>query len=153
MGSGDDLPSIMPRRASTRGGIIKRLKAIGSELGEVKNEANRRTRIKSDSSEQTSTETKNGKRKTLRNGQGFTNIETNCDENMIKNENHNSIDESKDACETGLPPQPGDYVIWDTRMLHSTGEPESLNQTLRTRQVFYVAYMIAHGNLIVLGFN
>jgi hypothetical protein len=39
-----------------------------------------------------------------------------------------------------LPPQEGDYILWDPRLLHSTGEPDELNCTGQVRQTFYCAY-------------
>eukprot|EP00300_Choanocystis_sp_HF-7_P009625 c16538_g1_i2.p1 GENE.c16538_g1_i2~~c16538_g1_i2.p1 ORF type:complete len:742 (+),score=93.43 c16538_g1_i2:234-2228(+) len=40
----------------------------------------------------------------------------------------------------GQAPQPGDYVIWDTRLVHSTGPPASYNSTSNVRQVFYCSF-------------
>lgn len=41
------------------------------------------------------------------------------------------------------PPEPGDYVLWDPRLPHSTGERDALSQQDRPRQVFYCAYTLA----------
>ena len=43
----------------------------------------------------------------------------------------------------GAPLQPGDYVIWDTRLPHTTGDPDALCGHERPRQVFYCAYTLA----------
>ena len=37
-------------------------------------------------------------------------------------------------------PQEGDYILWDPRLLHSTGETGELNCTGQIRQTFYCAY-------------
>ena len=39
-----------------------------------------------------------------------------------------------------LLPQEGDYILWDPRLIHSTGEPGKLNCTGQIRQTFYCAY-------------
>jgi uncharacterized membrane protein YgcG len=39
-----------------------------------------------------------------------------------------------------LLPQEGDYILWDPRLLHSTGETNELNCTGQIRQTFYCAY-------------
>jgi len=41
------------------------------------------------------------------------------------------------------PPQPGDYVLWDPRLPHSTGDKEALSSLDAPRQVFYCAYTLA----------
>jgi hypothetical protein len=37
--------------------------------------------------------------------------------------------------EDGEAPQPGDYVLWDARMVHTTGGPYLFNRTAEPRQV------------------
>ena len=44
------------------------------------------------------------------------------------------------------PARRGDYVMWDPRLPHSTGEPAALNGGGATRQVFYCAFMLARDN-------
>ena len=47
----------------------------------------------------------------------------------------------------GLPPQPGDYVIWDPRLPHSTGEADEYNMHDAPRQVAAVL-VVAVGGLM-----
>ena len=37
-------------------------------------------------------------------------------------------------------PQEGDYILWDPRLVHSTGEEGELNRSTQVRQTFYCAY-------------
>eukprot|EP00301_Raphidiophrys_heterophryoidea_P007745 c12959_g1_i2.p1 GENE.c12959_g1_i2~~c12959_g1_i2.p1 ORF type:complete len:391 (-),score=85.43 c12959_g1_i2:440-1585(-) len=48
---------------------------------------------------------------------------------------------------SGEMPKPGDFVLWDARMVHSTGEPQAFNHSHTVRQVFYCAFMVAHENM------
>mmetsp|Transcript_50509 Transcript_50509/g.83708 ORF Transcript_50509/g.83708 Transcript_50509/m.83708 type:complete len:744 (-) Transcript_50509:304-2535(-) len=41
------------------------------------------------------------------------------------------------------PPGSGDYVIWDPRLPHTTGEPNAFSTHNAPRQVFYCAFMLA----------
>ena len=48
--------------------------------------------------------------------------------------------------EQGEAVQPGDYVIWDPRLPHTTGESDGLSAGAAPRQVLYCAFMLARGN-------
>ena len=47
---------------------------------------------------------------------------------------------------TAEPPHAGDYTIWDPRLPHTTGEPDTFNGSGVARQVLYCAFMLAQGN-------
>ena len=58
--------------------------------------------------------------------------------------NHESAEASAEAsADDSLLPQPGDYILWDPRLPHTTGEKGSLNSHELPRQVAYCAYVLA----------
>ena len=55
-----------------------------------------------------------------------------------------------DSLGEGEDPKEGDYILWDPRLAHTTGERSDLNWSdggeMHIRQTFYAAFMIKNGN-------